>query len=68
MVSFRLYRPELSEIEQQSIMARGLLNLSENPDMANIVQKMFDYDLEVGDVEKDLLSVEIKMEPIFKFY
>ena len=35
--------------------------------MPNIMSKMFDYNLEVGDVEKDLLSVKEKMEPIFYF-
>ena len=46
MVLFRRYRPELSETEKQAIMAKGLCNLRENPHMANIMQKMFDYDLE----------------------
>ena len=32
-----------------------------------IVRKMFDFDLEVGDIEKYILFVEAKLELIFNF-
>ena len=35
--------------------------------MPYIMSKMFDFDLEISDIEKDLLSVREKMEPIFNF-
>ena len=35
--------------------------------MANLIEKMFDYDLEVSDLERELFSVKEKMEPIFNF-
>ena len=35
--------------------------------MPYIMSKMFDFDLEIADIEKDLLSVREKMEPIFNF-
>ena len=38
-----------------------------NPHMVNIMQKMFDYNMEVSDVEKDLFSVQEKMELIINF-
>ena len=66
MVMLRRYRPELSEMEKQSLMARGLINLRANPHMLNIMQKMFDYDLEENDIEELLMNKE-KMEPIFDF-
>ena len=33
--------------------------------MPEIIRKMFDYDLEVSDLEKDLFSVSEKIEPMF---
>ena len=35
--------------------------------MRNIMQKMFDYDLEVSDLEKEIFIVKEKIEPIFNF-
>ena len=35
--------------------------------MPYIMSKMFDFELEIADIEKDLLSVRVKMEPIFNF-
>ena len=65
MVLFRHYRPELSETEKQAFMAKGLYNLRKNPHMPNIMSKMFAYDSEVGDAEKDLLSVKEKLSSAF---
>ena len=67
MVLFRRYRADLSEMEKQSLMAKGLITLRENPHMPYIMSKMFDFDLETSDIEKDLFSVKEKMEPIFNF-
>ena len=58
MVSFWRYRPELSKTEKQSVMMRGLINLRENPHMEEIMGKMFDFDLEISDIEKELFSVK----------
>ena len=35
--------------------------------MRNIMQKMFDYDLEVSNLEKEIFIVREKIEPIFNF-
>ena len=35
--------------------------------MPYIMSKMFDFDLDITDIEKDLLSVREKMEPNFNF-
>ena len=67
MGMFRQYRPELTETEKESVMTRGLINLRKNPHMPDIMRKMFDYDLEVSDLERDLFSVKEKIEPIFNF-
>ena len=48
-------------------MARGLITLRENSHIPYIMSKMFDFDLETSDIEKDLFSVQEKMEPIFNF-
>ena len=67
MVMFRCYKQELSETEKQSLMASGLINLRENPHMPYIMSKMFDFDLDTSEIEKDLFSVKEKMEPIDNF-
>ena len=48
-------------------MTRGLINLRVNPHMPDIMEKMFNYDLEVSDLERELFSVKEKIEPIFNF-
>ena len=35
--------------------------------MKNIIEKMFDFDMEVGELEKEFFSVKEKIEPIFNF-
>ena len=35
--------------------------------MRNIMQKMFDYDLEVSALEKEICMIKEKIEPIFNF-
>ena len=67
MVSFRRFRGDLSETEKQSLMARGLIALRRNQYMPYIMSKMFDFDMETSDIEKDLFSVKEKIEPIFNF-
>ena len=64
MVSFRRFRGDLSETEKQSLMARGLIALRRNQYMPYIMSKMFDFDMETSDIEKDLFSVKEKIEPI----
>ena len=64
---FCCYRPELSETKTERVMTTGLINLRENPHMPEIMRKMFDYNLEASDLEKDLFSIKEKSEPIFNF-
>ena len=60
LASFRRYTAELSDTEKQSQMFKGLCNIRENAHLRNILEKMFDYDLEVGDLKRDLFSVKEK--------
>ena len=57
----------MSEMERRSQLARGLNTLRQNPLMPYIMSKMFDFDLEIIDIKKDLLSVREKVEKIFNF-
>ena len=50
-----------------SIQLKWLINLRANPHMPDIMIKMFDYDLEVSDLEKEFFMVKEKIEPIFNF-
>ena len=58
---------ELSETEKQALMFKGLCNIRANAHMVNIIEKMFDCDLEVSDLENDLFSIQEKLELIFNF-
>ena len=53
-------------VDREDILTRGLINLRANPHMLNIMQKMFDYDLEESDIEELFINKE-KLEPIFDF-
>ena len=66
VAKFRKINPGLSVEDRGDILARGLINLRANPHMLNIMQKMFDYDLEESDIEELFINKE-KLEPIFNF-
>ena len=53
----RQYRLELSETEKQVQMFKGLSNIRANGHMVNIIEKMFNFDIEVSESERDLFSV-----------
>ena len=53
--------------EKQKHMFKGLCNIREIDLIVNIIQKMFNFELEVSDLERDLFSVKEKMELIFNF-
>ena len=67
LAKFRKYKPELTQVERGDMLVRGLINLRTNPHMRDIMVKMFDYDLEIGDIEKEILMVKEKIELIFNF-
>jgi len=67
VVGLRHYPTGMSTTERRSQLARGLITLRKNQLMPYIMSKMFDFDLDITDIEKDLLSVREKMEPIFNF-
>ena len=67
LANFRKYKPELTQVEKGDILARGLINLRANPHMRDIMVKMFDYDLEINDIENEIFMVKEKIEPIFNF-
>ena len=62
MALYHRYRMELSAAEKQKHMFKGLCNIRENDLIVNSIKKMFDFELEVSDLEKDLFSVQEKME------
>ena len=48
-------------------MNKSLNDLRANGHMKRIIEKMFDFDIKVVELEKELFSVKEKMEPIFNF-
>ena len=67
MALFRRYRLELTDTEKQTQMYKGLCNIRANAHMVNIIENMFDFDIEVSELERDLFSVQENMELIFNF-
>ena len=65
--SFRRHRKELSPEELKQLINNGIINIRENPLIIEVIQKMFDFDLEVGEIERDVLNVKDKLELIFNF-
>ena len=67
MAMYRRYSKEQSDQEIQQLMHTGLCSIRENPFIVKIVRKMFDFDLEVGYIEKNILFVKEKLELTFNF-
>ena len=67
MAMYHRYRKEQYDQEIQKFMHTGLCNIRENPLIMEIVQKMFDFDLDIGDIEKDILFIKEKLELTFNF-
>ena len=65
--SYRRYRKELSHEELKQLINNGLINIRENPLIIEVIRKMFDFDLEVGEIERDVFNVKDKLELIFNF-
>ena len=65
--SYRRYRRELSPKELKQLINNGLINIRENPLIIEIIRKMLDFDLEVGEIERDVFNVKDKLELIFNF-
>ena len=57
VVGLRHYPLDMSITERRSQLARGLITLRQNPLMPYIMSKMFDFDLEIVDIEKDPYSL-----------
>ena len=57
------YRMDMSETEKQAQMFKGLNNLRANGHIKNIIEKMFDFDMEVVELVKELFSVKETMSP-----
>ena len=58
MGNFRKFYPGMSTEAREDVLTRGLINLRANPHMRNIMQKMFDYDLEESDLEEIFMDKE----------
>ena len=67
MASFRRYRAELSKTEKQQLMHQGLFNTSKKTLIVDIIRKMFDFDLEMEVMEKEVFFVKEKLELILNF-
>ena len=67
MASYRKCKKELTAQEKHKILFQALCKIRENPIMVDIIRKMFDFDLEVSELDNNLFSVTEKIEVIFNF-
>ena len=67
MALYRKCKTELPALEKQKFLYKAQCNIRENPIMVDIIRKMFDFDLEVSELDNNLFSVKEKIELIFNF-
>ena len=67
MATYRSYKREMSEVDKTAFMNSGMDTLRNNEHMRAFIDKMFDYDLEVAEIEKEIFSIPSKMETIFNY-
>ena len=65
IASFPRHRAELSKTEKQQLMHKGICNIIKKPLIVDIIRKMFDFDLEMEVMEKEVFFVKEKLELIF---
>ena len=67
MALYRKCKTELPALEKQKFLHKAKCNIRENPIMVDSIRKMFDFDLEVSELDNNLFSVTEKIAVIFNF-
>ena len=67
MASYRKCKKELPAPEKQKFLYQAQCKIRDNLIMVDTIRKMFDFDLEVSELDNNLFSLKEKIEVIFNF-
>ena len=69
MARFRSYKKDLSEviINKKTLMTEAMESLRESNFMADLIEKMFDYERDIGLVESEIFDRPDRMEVVFNY-
>ena len=64
---FCKYKKQLSEVANIALMTNGIESLRNNEHVRGLIKRMFDYDLEVEELEREIFSIPDRMEITFNY-
>ena len=65
MARFRSYKKDLSDINKMTLLTEGMESLRGSDFMADLIEKMFDYERDIGLVESEIFDRPDRMEVVF---
>ena len=60
MARFRKYKKDLTETAKVALMSDGMEMLRNNEFMKELIERMFDYDCEVDEMEREIFSQPLR--------
>ena len=67
MTPFRKYKKDLAEEEKKALMNKKMYEIMRCANIKGISSKMFDYDIEVAEIEKQIFSNPTLMGTVFNY-
>ena len=67
MGQYRKYKNDLSEMAKIALMTNGMESLRNHELMRGLIKRMFDYDLEVEEIERKIYSNPARMKLTFNY-
>ena len=67
MARFRSYKKDLSDVNKMTLMTEGMESLRDSVFMADLIEKMFDYERDIGLVESEIFDRPDRMEVVFNY-
>ena len=67
MARFRSYKKDLSDVNKMTLMTEGMESLRDSVFMADLIEKMFDYEQDTGLVESEIFDQPDRMEVVFNY-
>ena len=64
---FRKYKNDMSEVEKVAFLSGKLEEIKKCAKLKEIIYKMFDYDVDVVEIEKEIFSNAALMETVFNY-
>ena len=67
MANYRKYKKDMSDTAKIAFMTNGMESIRNNELMRVFIDKMFEYDMEVDELERNIFSIPARMEITFKY-